>query len=33
LKGSLELAYTLETSAWNGEYRMQLNVLDLNVVR
>ena len=33
LKGSIELAYTLETSAWNGEYRMQLNVLDLNVVR
>jgi single-stranded-DNA-specific exonuclease len=29
LKGSIELAYTLETSAWNGDYRMQLNVLDL----
>jgi single-stranded-DNA-specific exonuclease len=28
LKGSIELAYTLETSVWNGEYRMQLNVLD-----
>src|ERR1044072_898229 len=32
LNGSIELAYTLETSAWNGEYRMQLNVLDLKVV-
>lgn len=29
LNGSIELAYTLETSAWNGDYRMQLNVLDL----
>ena len=29
LNGSIELAYTLETSAWNDEYRMQLNVLDL----
>jgi single-stranded-DNA-specific exonuclease len=29
LKGSIELAYTLETSVWNGDYRMQLNVLDL----
>lgn len=29
LNGSIELAYTLETSAWNGEYRMQLNVSDL----
>ena len=29
LKGSIEVAYTLETSAWNGDYRMQLNVLDL----
>jgi single-stranded-DNA-specific exonuclease len=29
LDGSIELAYTLETSAWNGDYRMQLNVLDL----
>ena len=29
LKGGIELAYTLETSAWNGDYRMQLNVLDL----
>src|ERR1043166_2902182 len=27
LNGSIELAYTLETSAWNGDYRMQLNVL------
>jgi single-stranded-DNA-specific exonuclease len=32
LKGSIELAYTLETSAWNGDYRMQLNVLDLRLV-
>ena len=32
LSGSIELAYTLETSAWNDEYRMQLNVLDLRVV-
>ena len=32
LKGSIELAYTLETNAWNGDYRMQLNVLDLRVV-
>jgi len=32
LRGSIELAYTLETSAWNGDYRMQLNVLDLRVV-
>src|SRR5919205_133720 len=24
LDGSIELAYTLETSAWNGDYRMQL---------
>ena len=29
LNGSIELAYTLETSAWNGDYRMQLKVLDL----
>jgi single-stranded-DNA-specific exonuclease len=29
LNGNIELAYTLETSAWNGDYRMQLNVLDL----
>ncbi|HKG46446.1 MAG TPA: single-stranded-DNA-specific exonuclease RecJ [Pyrinomonadaceae bacterium] len=29
LNGSIELAYTLETSAWNGDYRMQLNVIDL----
>ena len=29
LNGSIELAYTLETSPWNGDYRMQLNVLDL----
>ena len=29
LNGSIELAYMLETSAWNGDYRMQLKVLDL----
>ena len=29
LQGSIELAYTLETSVWNGDYRMQLNVVDL----
>jgi single-stranded-DNA-specific exonuclease len=29
LKGSIELAYTLETNVWNDDYRMQLNVLDL----
>jgi len=29
LKGSIELAYMLEANAWNGEYRMQLNVVDL----
>jgi single-stranded-DNA-specific exonuclease len=32
LRGSIELAYTLETQAWNGDYRMQLNVLDLRSV-
>lgn len=31
LTGSIELAYTLETSAWNGDDRMQLNVSDLKV--
>jgi single-stranded-DNA-specific exonuclease len=31
LNGSIEVAYTLETSAWNGDYRMQLNILDLRV--
>jgi len=29
LKGSIELAYTLEIQPWDGDYRMQLNVLDL----
>ena len=28
LNGSIELAYTLETSPWNGDYKMQLNVVD-----
>jgi len=32
LRGSIELAYTLETQAWNGDYKMQLNVLDLRLV-
>ena len=31
LRGSIELAYTLETSPWNGDYRMTLNVLDLRL--
>ncbi len=29
LNGSIELAYTIELSAWNDEYRLQLNVVDL----
>jgi len=29
VKGSIELAYTVEINAWNDEYRMQLSVLDL----
>lgn len=29
LNGSIELAYTIELSAWNDEYRLQLNVADL----
>jgi single-stranded-DNA-specific exonuclease len=29
LNGSIELAYTIELSAWNNEYRMQLNVIDV----
>jgi single-stranded-DNA-specific exonuclease len=32
LNVSIELAYTLETSPWNGDYRMQLNVVDARVV-
>jgi single-stranded-DNA-specific exonuclease len=31
LNGSIELAYTIELSAWNDEYRMQLNVADLRM--
>ena len=27
-----DAGYTLETSAWNGDYRMQANVVDLRVV-
>ena len=29
VKGSMELAYAIETSVWNDEYRMQLNVVDM----
>jgi len=29
VNGSIELAYSLETSVWNDEYRMQLNVVDM----
>ena len=32
LNGSIELAYTIELSAWNDDYRMQLNVVDLRTV-
>src|SRR3954453_818552 len=31
LNGSIELAYTIETSPWNGDFKMQLNVLDLKI--
>ena len=31
LNGSIELAYTIETSPWNGDFRLQLNVIDLRV--
>lgn len=31
VNGSIELAYSLEVNAWNDEYRMQLNVLDMRV--
>jgi single-stranded-DNA-specific exonuclease len=29
VKGSIELAYTIEINVWNGERRMQLKVLDM----
>jgi single-stranded-DNA-specific exonuclease len=29
VNGSIELAYAIETSVWNDEYRLQLNVVDL----
>ena len=29
LNGSIELAYSLELNAWNDEFRIQLNVLDM----
>jgi hypothetical protein len=29
LNGSIELAYTIETSPWTGDFRMQLNIVDL----
>jgi len=32
LNASIELAYTIETSPWNGDYKMQLNVVDLKPV-
>jgi len=32
LNGSIEVAYTIETSPWNGDYRMQLNVVDARVI-
>jgi single-stranded-DNA-specific exonuclease len=32
LNGSIELAYTIETSPWNGDFKMQLNVLDLKIL-
>jgi single-stranded-DNA-specific exonuclease len=31
VNGSIELAYSIEVSAWNDEYRMQLNVVDMRV--
>jgi single-stranded-DNA-specific exonuclease len=31
VRGSIELAYELELSTWNDEYRMQLSVRDLRV--
>jgi single-stranded-DNA-specific exonuclease len=31
VSGSIELAYSIEVSAWNDEYRMQLNVVDMRV--
>jgi len=32
LNGSIELAYTIETSPWNGDFKMQLNVVDLRIM-
>jgi len=32
LSGSIELAYTLETIPWDGDYRMQLNIVDLKIM-
>lgn len=31
ISGSIELAYSLDVSAWNDEFRMQLNVADMRV--
>ena len=31
INGSIELAYSLELNAWNDEFRIQLNVLDMRV--
>jgi single-stranded-DNA-specific exonuclease len=33
IKGSIELAYTIETSVWNDEIKIQLNVEDLRASR
>jgi single-stranded-DNA-specific exonuclease len=32
LNGSIEVAYTIETSPWNGDFRMQLNIVDARVI-
>ncbi len=31
LNGGIELAYTFDLSVWNGEYRLQLSVVDMRV--
>ena len=32
VNGSIELAYSIEVSAWNDEFRMQLNVADMRLI-
>ena len=32
VSGSIELAYSIDVSAWNDEFRMQLNVLDMRII-